>query len=597
MAESMVFGDFTPEEAKTLGTSLHTDVSPPALRPAPARKTWGPIPTPVHVPIPRSNPPSQPATPTRAASKPATPTRASSKPATPTKAPSKPATPVQAPPAAPAPAKKPFSWATHSLPTTSTVTAPTNSAPTPAVSTQAAPAPAAVAPGKSARARGRQPAGKAGALNGRVAPKAGPSPVPTVDTKEEEASSEDPDADAPPPLPPKKPFSWSTHNLAPTSTPEAPPAPRAERKTFEAAFDDALRQLDLHAGAHDLQKRGFLNQGNTCFQNVTFQALLACAPFLKYTHDLDMQLTTHCSLLVSMAAVVDLPNDVYPAWSHMLALVHAFEEPTLGLHVHMRKLPKKTAFTMPSYFLKAFQMANGMQQDALEFLEFVLDQLHVEYERSGCVFPRAPKSVQEEDGWEEIQAHGRVGVVHHNIVDTESPITHLFKGTLRSEIRAGRKVSASTVEPFHCLHLNMGTTPETLLEMIESSMADEVLETRGTKRTFIESLPNVLTCHVKRFTYDPRLGPLKLNTFVEYPLELVLPSKLFSPALRTADAVYKLFAVIAHHGMEAVGGHYTMSCCDAKDQWTCYDDDTVIPRTTEAALQENAYLLFFQRMR
>ncbi|EQC37701.1 hypothetical protein SDRG_04729 [Saprolegnia diclina VS20] len=573
MAESILFGDFTPEEAKTL--------APPAPKP---RKTWGPIPTPVHVPIPRSNPPSQPATPTRATSKPATPSRATSKPATPTKAPSKPATPVQAPPAVPAPAKKPFSWATHSLPTT-----PSVAAPTPAAPAQTTPAPAAAAPAKSAPAggRGRQPGVQAGAPNSGAPPKASPSPAPKVDTNEaapEKASNDEPDADTPP-LPPKKPFSWSTHNLAPSSAPapEAPPAPIVERKSFEAAFDDALRELDLHAGAHDLQKRGFVNQGNTCFQNVTFQALLACAPFLN--------------MLVSMAAVVDLPNDVYPAWSHMLALVHAFEEPTLGLHVHMRKLPKKTAFTMPTYFLKAFQMANGMQQDALEFLEFVLDRLHVEYERSGCVFPQAPKRDNADEGWEEIQAHGRVGVVHHNVVETESPITHLFKGTLRSEIRAGRKVSASTVEPFHCLHLNMGTTPETLLEMIQSSMADEVLESRGTKRTFIESLPNVLTCHVKRFTYDPRLGPLKLNTFVEYPLELVLPTTLFSPKLRKADAVYKLFAVIAHHGMEAVGGHYTMSCCDAKDQWTCYDDDTVIPRTTEAALQENAYLLFFQRMR
>ncbi|OQR87933.1 ubiquitin-specific protease [Achlya hypogyna] len=460
---------------------------------------------------------------------------------------SAPATPVTAEtptqPVIEAPPKKPFSWGSHSLKPvtpTPTISAPSTAAPTPLS-----------------------------------------SPLP----KDPDADTASTEGDAEPAAPPKKPFTWGSQTLPAPAVPAAPTAAPAVRKSFEAAFDDALAALDLHAGAHDIQKRGFINQGNTCFQNVTFQALLSCAPFLN--------------LLVAMAAVVELPNPVYPAWSHMLALVQAFEEPTLGLHVHLRKLPKKTAHTMPSYFLKAFQMANGMQQDALEFLEFVLDQLHVEYERSGCVFPTAAVAAStDDDGWEEIQKHGRVGVVHHNVVEIESPITHFFKGTLRSEIRMGRKVSASTIEPFHCLHLNMDATPKTLLEMIDSSMADEVLDdSRGTKRTFLETLPNVLTCHIKRFTYDPKLGPLKLNTFVEYPLELVLPTHLFSPRLKKEEVKYKLFAVIAHHGMEAVGGHYTMSCCDAKDQWTCYDDDTVIPRSTEAALQENAYLLFFQRQR
>ncbi|OQS03207.1 HECT E3 ubiquitin ligase [Thraustotheca clavata] len=409
-------------------------------------------------------------------------------------------------------------------------------------------------------------------------------PAPIMPNAPEEKTEETEPVPAPP-VPPKKPFKWGDQIITPAEA-VAPPTPVMPREfaTFEEAFEAALKQLDINALPHDIQKRGFVNQGNTCFQNVTLQALLACPPFLN--------------LLVAISNSVQLPNPKYPAWSHMLQLVQEFEEPILSLQTTLRKVPKKSAFTMPSYFLKAFQSANGIQQDALEFLEFLLDHLHNEFEQSPIVFTKNnPQAPVEDDGWEEIQSNGRVGVVHHNVFESESPITHLFKGTLRSEIRSGRKVSASTIEPFHCVHLTMTTTPQTLEEMIVSSMADEIIETRGIKRTFFETLPVVLTCHIKRFTYDPKLGPLKLNTFVEYPFYLALPKAYFSPKLKQEHAKYKLFAVIAHHGMEAIGGHYTMICCDAMDQWTCFDDDTVVPRTKEGALQENAYLLFYIRVK
>ncbi|KAF0685120.1 Aste57867_22945 [Aphanomyces stellatus] len=394
-----------------------------------------------------------------------------------------------------------------------------------------------------------------------------------------------------PPSPPK-PFSWG--NLAKpqpqhTSRPNKSTSATDATESLETAFEPALLQLNLRECARDLMRRGFLNQGNTCFQNVTLQALLACPPFRN--------------LLATLSSHVALPPSLSPppltTWIELIRLVRELEEPALSSAATVRQSASKAPIVLTNHFLRLFHSANGTQQDALEFLEFLLDHLHTEFEASPCRFPLAPSVSAAElndDGWAQMKKGGKASVVHHNIVENDSPITYLFKGTLRSEVQSGRKFGASTIEPFHCLHLTMGSTTPTLLEMIRATMADEVLAPNTTKRTTFETLPVVLSLHIKRFTYDPVKGPIKLTAFVSYPLELELPQALFSPALKTKAAKYKLFSVISHHGLFAVGGHYTALCCDAKDQWSLYDDDNVINVTKQAALEEDAYLLFYIRV-
>ncbi|ETW03889.1 hypothetical protein, variant 1 [Aphanomyces invadans] len=276
---------------------------------------------------------------------------------------------------------------------------------------------------------------------------------------------------APPPQQPKlaKPFSWS--NLAKSQTASGPSRPpptvsvNTLTTTLETAFEEALTELNLHECARDLQRRGFVNQGNTCFQNVTFQALLACPPFRNLL-----------CLLSAKAGDINVTRQPLVGWKHLIQLIRELDEPTLAQQMTMKQQHKKPAapVILSPHFLRLFQSANGMQQDALEFLEFLLDHLHVDFETSPCSFPlHAPASPH--DGWAEIQKHGKASIVHHNIVENHSPITFLFKGTLRSElIRAGRKVGAATIEPFHCLHLTTPSLTATLSQMIQATMADEV---------------------------------------------------------------------------------------------------------------------------
>lgn len=338
------------------------------------------------------------------------------------------------------------------------------------------------------------------------------------------------------------------------------------------------------------------------------------------------------------------------------------------------KIPK--SIRISGYFLDVlseFQKMRGEQEDALEFLEFFLDYLHSEYEKSGLEFPESCEKQTKrpttnsnpaienpgasgfqdsfDDEWAEVGRKGKSSVLRQNQVDsTRSPINWLFKGALRSELKqTGKKQSSITIEPFHCLHLNLETEQEsaggatgagvfvpgtnglakapvnyTIEDMIHKMFEVEVIEDANKSPTMkryttMESLPVVLTLNIKRFTYHPELGPVKLQQFVKYPSRFEFPSAVMSPTCRaensadgasngsaapTGDAaatifanppVYELFAVVSHHGKMVVGGHYTCVCRDNKDQWFRFDDEHVSSISEATALAENAYLLFYMR--
>ncbi|RLO01718.1 hypothetical protein DYB28_015262, partial [Aphanomyces astaci] len=211
-----------------------------------------------------------------------------------------------------------------------------------------------------------------------------------------------------------KPFSWSNLSkptVAAASHPSpftpATPVGTIEAKpviSLELAFEQVLTELDLHESAKDLQRR------------------LLC----------------HLSSKVGDISSVSSHQASLVGWKHLVTLVRELDEPTLAQQRTIMRRTSAAPVILSPYFLRLFQSANGMQHDALEFLEFLLEHLHVDYEASHCTFPLTSPSpcdtVSPLDGWSEIQKHGKAAAVHHNIVDTHSPITYLFKGTLRSEL-------------------------------------------------------------------------------------------------------------------------------------------------------------------
>lgn len=204
-----------------------------------------------------------------------------------------------------------------------------------------------------------------------------------------------------------------------------------------------------------------------------------------------------------------------------------------------------------------------------------------------------------------------------------SPISFLFFGRYRSVVVRRKARDSATLEPFHCVSLEIqDPSIHTLTDALLHLSRPEHLEAGITKTVTIETAPPVLLIHLKRFIYDVRYGVEKLNKFIAYPLRLELSRKvLASDATLRHTPIYHLHAVIYHHGRTADGGHYTCNVCQCPSEgeqaehsggggneaatatssrWIHCDDASVaeIPEskvTAEKGAWQTAYILVYIR--
>lgn len=273
-------------------------------------------------------------------------------------------------------------------------------------------------------------------------------------------------------------------------------------------------------------------------------------------------------------------------------------------------------------------MRRGHQQDAQEFLGFLLEELHEECTRAakGAVPADSDVSTPTEvdgaaavdgpaDGWLEVGHKQKPAVTRSSgHIAYESPITRIFGGKIRSEFRVPGNKNSVTLEPYQPLQLDIGspevhniidalkglTRPETIHGDFNSSRGPNVT---ATKQIFIETLPPVLILHLKRFQYDSvTQGTQKIWKKIGYPLELEIPREVFPPHRRNAMTIhgglprYRLIGVIYHHGKNASGGHYTVDVRRQDGREWIRLDDTVIRRirsedVAEAGSEEDPRVL------
>lgn len=257
-------------------------------------------------------------------------------------------------------------------------------------------------------------------------------------------------------------------------------------------------------------------------------------------------------------------------------------------------------------------MRRGHQQDAQEFLGFLLEELHEEctlaMQRSGTnassgrstpvgSVSNLSEIPDTQDGWLEVGHKQRAAVTRSSgAINADSPITNIFGGKLRSELKIqGNKLSV-TLEPYQPLQLDIGSPQvSNIVDALKGltkpeSMQGDFQSVRGTKATatkqvFIETLPPVLILHLKRFQYDSTTNRAeKIWKKVGYPLELEIPKEVFPPTARNRYAAhgglpkYRLIGVIYHHGKNANGGHYTVDIRRQDEREWIRIDDTVIRR-------------------
>lgn len=216
--------------------------------------------------------------------------------------------------------------------------------------------------------------------------------------------------------------------------------------------------------------------------------------------------------------------------------------------------------------------------------------------------------------WEEMTRKGKTVEVR-NAALARSPITDIFGGVLRSELKRPNVKLSVTREPFFSLSLDIESG---LVRDVEQSLtayfeperlegytlesSSEAIEAR--KHVLLEALPQILVLHLKRFSHNIQTGALtKVHRRMDFPEYLEIPNALLSSAKIAPSAIdrtYVLTAVVTHIGKELAGGHYT---CDVRREtnnevgpkWITCDDSKISPVTLESVQRKQAYLLFYSR--
>lgn len=265
----------------------------------------------------------------------------------------------------------------------------------------------------------------------------------------------------------------------------------------------------------------------------------------------------------------------------------------------------------------------GHQQDAEEFLGFLLEELHEECGRAlrsmmhvsssqtstpangvaSSTSENADSNLVADKGWLEVGPRQKAAITRSSGIATDTPITQIFGGKLRSELRVPGMKNSVTLEPYQPLQLDIGSPHvNNIIDALKGLTRPETIHgefnsPRGpgystTKQVTIESLPQVLILHLKRFQYDNAGGTQKVWKKIGYPLELEIPKEVFPQHKRgglLAHGVlpkYRLIGVVYHHGKNASGGHYTVDVRRQDGQEWIRLDDTVIRRVRSEVVAE-----------
>ncbi|XP_029770724.1 ubiquitin carboxyl-terminal hydrolase 2 isoform X3 [Suricata suricatta] len=330
---------------------------------------------------------------------------------------------------------------------------------------------------------------------------------------------------------------------------------------------------------------GLRNLGNTCFMNSILQCLSNTRELRDYclqrlyVRDLSHSSSGHTALMEEFAKLIQTiwtspPNDVVSPSEFKTQI--------------QRYAPRFVGYN---------------QQDAQEFLRFLLDGLHNEVNRVTV----RPKSNPENLDHLPDDEKGRQ-MWRKYLEREDSRIGDLFVGQLKSSLTCTDCGYCSTVfDPFWDLSLPIakrGYPEVTLMDCMRLFTKEDVLDgdekptcchcrarKRCIKKFSIQRFPKILVLHLKRFS-ESRIRTSKLTTFVNFPLR-DLDLREFASE-NTNHAVYNLYAVSNHSGT-TMGGHYTAYCrSPVTGEWHTFNDSSVTPMSSSQVRTSDAYLLFYE---
>ncbi|XP_065018052.1 ubiquitin carboxyl-terminal hydrolase 24-like isoform X1 [Musa acuminata AAA Group] len=381
-----------------------------------------------------------------------------------------------------------------------------------------------------------------------------------------------------------------------------------DSSAIESPVVDIPKALaDKAPNVKSILPRGLINSGNLCFLNATLQALLSCSLFVQLLQDLRSQ---------------SIPEIGYPTLHTFIKFISEFDMPdVLSAKSNVKVTFESGKSFSPIMFdavLKRFTpdlpigiSSRPRQEDAQEFLSFIMDQMHDELLKLDGIFASTDGgevpliSSSEDDGWETVGPKNRSAFTRTQSF-FPSRLSAIFGGQLRSVVKARGNKASATVQPFLLLHLDIfPESVNTIEDALHLFAAPETLEgyrtsagkaglVSASKSVKLQKLSKVMILHLMRFSYGSE-GSTKLHKPVHFPLELVLVHELIvSPSSESRR--YELVATITHHGQGPSEGHYTANAKCSSGRWLHYDDASVTAVTPNKVLHDRAYVLFYKQI-
>ncbi|KAM8860508.1 ubiquitin carboxyl-terminal hydrolase 3 [Synchiropus picturatus] len=378
-------------------------------------------------------------------------------------------------------------------------------------------------------------------------------------------------------------------------------ADRQRKRKLQDCADLDNKLLKTIDGAV-LGATGLRNLGNTCFMNAILQSLSNIEQFSCYFKALPA---------VALRSGKTAGRRMYHTRSQgdtSVSLVEEFRKTLCSLWQG-----NQTAFSPDSLFYTIWKIMPSFrgyqQQDAHEFMRYLLDHLHREllHSRNGATAPQEGVRVAPADG--KCCINGSTSVVTSN-----------FGGILQNEVNCLICGTESRkFDPFLDLSLDIPSQfrqkrskdqdpgPTCTLRDCLSSFTDleELDETelyychkckkrqKSTKKFWIQELPKVLCLHLKRFHWTAFLRN-KVDTYVQFPLKgLDMKGYLLEPETpQTRSCLYDLAAIVVHHGSGVGSGHYT-AYGSHEGRWYHFNDSTVTLTNEDTVTKAKAYILFY----
>lgn len=318
---------------------------------------------------------------------------------------------------------------------------------------------------------------------------------------------------------------------------------------FDPKFD--LDRCDLF----NVKPRGLTNSGNICYMNAVLQCLILCEPFnklLRYVEEKSIGSLGNESLNPLIDAAISFFED--------FVTIPASSKPNTSL-VNSEGIVVGKPLSPESLYMKLIENPKfkhlkwGQQEDAEEFLGYLLDGLHEEFVKAEATVSqeeleklfhkysqsldsllaeelkarmknaarlvRSTESKHVEDteevesdnsGWSEVGSGKKVN--KKRVMEVEpSPITSIFGGSFRSVLTVpkAKESQSITIDPYRCILLDIShreteTIEDALSRFTEVEKipykSDGGKEVIARKQSFIEKLPEVLILQLKRFSFE-----------------------------------------------------------------------------------------------